>query len=207
MTNNKTSEPFYYAWHPVVESPPDAVSVLLSPGSHRQTPLSGNKFALSVAAAAGLSAPQVMFGCDEFVTSYFSGAGEDGRQWQECWDMRLLFSEELPKRAVKDLSKFPVAEPPDSVGEFRAQIPVRVIADFDSAEACAKCKNALQERANAQTIRWPDRYAIRDISPGHQQLCVDIGTVERARVNELLADATKIMAICEELGGRTTAPK
>jgi hypothetical protein len=206
MSDNKGPKPFYYAWHPVVESPADVVSVLLSRGSNLKTPLTGNKFALSVAAAAGLNAPQIMFGCDEFVTSYFSGVNQSGREWQECWDMRLLFSEEIPKGAVKDLIKFPIEEPPDSIGEFRVQIPVRVIADFDSLQMCTKCKDTLQERAMAQTIRWPDRYSIRDIAPSHQQLCIDIGTVDRSRVGELLADATTIMTICEEMGGRTLVP-
>jgi len=178
------------------------VSVLLTLDSQGQAPISGKKFAASVISAAGVTVDQIMFGCDEFVTSYFSDAGRDRPEWRECWDMRLLLSQKIDKRALKMLAAFPIEESPDSVGEVRAQIPVRVIADFDSLEKCAKCKDVLQARALAQTIRWPDRYLVRDVEPHRQQLCVDIGTVPRSRISELIPDAERIRTICQELGGR-----
>jgi hypothetical protein len=198
-------DPFYYAWQPVLESTRDVVSVLLTRGKYQQTPLSGKVFAAGLLSAAGLTGSHVSFGCDEFVTCYFKQVTGDSRPWQECWDMRILLPQKMKKRIMKNLLAHPVTEEPSSVGEFRVQIPFRVIADFDTRQMCTKCKNSLKERALAQSIRWPDRYDIRDVGPHQHQLCIDIATTERSRLNELLADATTIMTICEEFGGRTFA--
>ncbi len=202
MNAKEMNLPSYYAWHPVVESKRDVLSVLLTRGTHQCAPISGKKFAAAVASAAGVTVDQVMFGCDEFVTSYFSDA-KLGGQWEECWDMRLLLARAIGKRAVKNLVAFPIEELPDSTGQVRDQISVRVIADFESLELSTKCKHFLQERALAQTIRWPDRYSVRNVEPHQQQLCIEVGTLGRSRLDDLLPDATKIAAICRDLGGRT----
>jgi hypothetical protein len=203
--DRQVCDAFYYAWNPVLESSRDVVSVLLASGKYQQGPLSGKTFAAGVLSAAGLTGSHVSFGCDEFVTCYFNRVTGDSRLWQECWDMRILLPQKTTVRIIKNLVAHPVTEEPSSVGEFRVQIPFRVIADFETRQMRTKCKDSLKERALAQSIRWLDRYDIRDVGPRQHQLCIDIATIERRRLNELFADATTIMTICEEFGGRTFA--
>jgi hypothetical protein len=205
VTEKPTFQPLYFSWYPVVESSRDVVSVLLTRGSLNEAPISGLKFAGAVASAAGLDVTPVTFGCDEFVTAYFSGSSESSEQWQECWDVRMLFPEKLRKRAVTNLVRHPVGQAPDSTGMVRAQIPIRVIADFESRPTAKKCESSIREAAHTQSIGWPYRYAIRDVAPHHQQLCIDIGASERPKLKELFADGLAVMKICESLGGRIFA--
>jgi hypothetical protein len=205
VMNKEAFDCSYYAWYPVLESTRDVVSVLLTPAQCQQAPLSGKAFAARLLSAVGLNDSYVSFGCDEFVTCYFQQHMGNAHQFQECWDLRILLPQKMRKRRLSDLVAWPVAEMPESVGEGRTQLPFRVLADFESRQRRVECKKALQERALAQSISWPDRYAIRDVGPHRQQLCVDVGTTERSRMNELFADAAAIMKVCEEFKGRIFA--
>ncbi|HEX8430435.1 MAG TPA: hypothetical protein VF625_04075 [Longimicrobium sp.] len=206
MKPTQEENPSYRAWYPAIESKMDMLSVLLTPAREHQAPITGRRFAAEVATAAGLEVEPVLFRCEGFATLYFGGEGEKSARWRECWDMRLMLPDKVGKRSVKTMAAYPIHASPDSTGEVHEYIPFRVIADFTSRKLAIACRNALRERAHAGSIRWSDRYAIRDVAARHQQLCIDLTTVLRSELDALLPDARTIMGVCEEMGGRVSPP-
>jgi hypothetical protein len=198
-----TEKECYLAWYPSLEPTRDTVSTILTRGQCAKTPLGGTQFAACIAAAAGLKLSPTNFVCDEFVTRYFQGPDAvDG--WEECWDLRLFFPEKLQEPSLKELVKFPIREMPETVGEYRVHIPVRVIADFNSKSAAEACRSQLRAKAREQAIHWSDRYAIRTVARQHVQLLIDVGMAERSQISKLFPAALQIMEICEQRGGRTS---
>lgn len=206
MSKPSTGTEYYFAWYPSLEPTRDTVSTILTRGQCAKTPLGGSQFAACIAAAAGLKLSPTNFVCDEFVTRYFQGP-EAADRWEECWDLRLFFPEKLQKPGLNELVNFPIREMPETVGEYRVHIPVRVIADFNSKSTAEACRSQLRAKAREQAIHWSDRYAIRTVARQHVQLLIDVGMAERSRLSKLFPAALQIMEICEQLGGRTSVAR
>ena len=143
-----TKTPTYYAWYPAVERSKDIVSILLTRGVNTSAPKGGNEFGSSLLQACGIDVPVVMYSSDEFITSYFSTSRND---WQEAWDVRILLEGKAAARP-KPLIRFPVLVAPTEQGQVRTQIPLRVIADFNSRKAAIACRDLLKAAARQQTI-------------------------------------------------------
>jgi hypothetical protein len=200
MTNQKADKVSYFGWFPILEPTGDAVSIFLTAGACAKAPITGRLLAADILRNAELRDDHIMFGCDEFVTSYFSGS-----RWEECWDLRVLLSTKISKRYLPELVKFPFESFPDATGQVRARVWLRVIADFESRKTLEACRKEVQKRAEAQIIKWPDQYAMRHVGARHYQLCIDIGAVERTAIAEVLPAANAIIEICQEMGGGTQA--
>ena len=201
MKKQKTDKAAYFGWFPILEPARDAVSILLTAGACKEAPLSGRLLAEDILRNTELGAEHILFGCDEFVTRYFSGS-----RWEECWDLRILLAKKISKRYLPELVKFPLEVFPDATGQVRQTVWLRVIADFESPKTLQACRKEVQERAVAQIIKWPDQYVIRHVIARHHQLCIDVGVVERRAIADLVSAANAVMAICHEMGGRTQAP-
>lgn len=187
-------------------------------------PSGGRSFFETVLAATQVDAPLMSWGVWPFYSSYFAGPGT----WQECWEARLLLTHKLTYGRTRRPAVVCVGipTPPQMTDESYQWIPVVMLADFTSLDAARTCSAALIERnaaARSDDIHC-GRFAIRDVGPRHKQLQIDVTSVirdglrheqlnmdvdadraGRARLQRVLPAADRVIAICEQHGGRTHA--
>ena len=194
--------PFFRAWYPVLEGDGTVASVILTEGVRRRAPAGGHVFFSTLMDLVGITGQLVAWGVHPFVSAYFNK-----REWQECWDAKLIVSDGA-RTFDKVAAGVGVFVEPDEETPPSTYLPVRVFADFAQRGDAQRCKAELKERADqaAWNELHYEGYSIRDVGYQQEQLIVNVSTTERSDLARVIDAAGTVVEICERHGGRTQAP-
>lgn len=194
-----TRPPSYRVWCPALEQDGSVVSIFLTRGGRSRPPEGGRAFFEAVLSTAGVTATLDAWGVEPFLTSYFS------RDWEECWEARLLVSGSVRLTDTDASNGAGVDEEPSGEAPSPQALPVRVLADFTGRDSAERCRAVLAEHSRA--AKWGDlaydRYEIRKVGRRHWQLAVDVTTAEPSQLSGILDAAEDVRETCETNGGRT----